>query len=349
MTASYTRYTLDFIRPGGTSRGVLTEKETYLLVLEDEDSWGIGECALFRGLSADDRPGYTEKLAWVCEHITLGCDALCAGLTEWPSLSFGVEQAFLSLSAPEPMHLFDTDFLHGAPIPINGLIWMGDAGFMEEQIRDRIQSGYRCLKLKIGSLDFDTEVGLIREVRNRFSAAELEIRVDANGAFTPEEAPARLDALAALDLHSIEQPICQGQWEAMQRLCRESPLPIALDEELIGVAGAGEKARLLDTVNPQYIILKPSLTGGYAASEEWIRLARSRGIGWWVTSALESNIGLNAIAQWTATFEPAMPQGLGTGSLFTNNFESPLRTADGKLWYCADHGWNIPLLRSICI
>ncbi|MBC2840702.1 o-succinylbenzoate synthase [Robiginitalea sp. SC105] len=348
MEASHIKYTLDFIRPGGTSRGVLTQKETHFLCLADGENWGIGECALFRGLSWDDRPGYQQQLDWACGNIHRGLEALREELCRWPSLVFGLEQAFRSLQGDSPMQLFDSGFTSGTPIPINGLIWMGDAGFMREQIRRKIAEGYRCLKLKIGSLDFETELALIRQVRQEFPEGELEIRVDANGAFTPGQAPERLHALAALGLHSIEQPIRQGQWEEMAALCRENILPIALDEELIGICDPEEKIQLLEAIRPQYIILKPSLIGGFAAGEEWIRLAGERNIGWWVTSALESNVGLNAIAQWTAGLETDMPQGLGTGSLFSNNFDSPLETDGGHLWYRADRDWNIPLLKSLC-
>ncbi len=348
MKASHTKYTLDFIRPGGTSRGVLTKKETWFILLEDGDAWGIGECGLFRGLSADDRPDFENRLDWACQNAHRGLERLREDLAEWPSLTFGLEQAFRSLESPFPLHLFDAPFLKGEPIPINGLIWMGEPEFMEAQIRKKIASGYRCLKLKIGALDFGTELEMLRGIRSKFRPGDLEIRVDANGAFAPGEALDKLEQLAALELHSIEQPIRQGQWDAMARICRESPLPVALDEELIGHFTTASRTRLLDAIHPAYIILKPSLVGGYAACEEWIELAGERGIGWWATSALESNIGLNAIAQWTSTQQTEMPQGLGTGSLFSNNFDSPLETAEGQLWYRAGKDWNIPLLKSIC-
>ena len=227
MTASFTPYRLKFIRPGGTSRGVLTEKETYFITLRNGIDWGIGECALFRGLSRDDRPGYEDQLHWACQNIGLGLKALSNELADWPSLVFGLEQAFRSLEAASPMEIFPSGFLKGSPIPINGLIWMGDLPFMEQQIGAKLAEGYRCLKLKIGALDFDRELELLRGLRRRFSPDELELRVDANGAFRPEEAAGRLQQLAELGLHSIEQPIKAGQWEAMARLCRESPLPIA--------------------------------------------------------------------------------------------------------------------------
>lgn len=348
MTASYARYQLSFIRPGGTSRGVLTEKETYFLVLREQGRWGIGECALFRGLSRDDRPDYEQKLQWACEHIHMGLEALRSELQDWPSLVFGLEQAFRSLSAEAPMELFPSEFLNGRPIPINGLIWMGDAGFMEAQIEQKLSEGYRCLKLKIGALGFETELGLLRSLRRRFSPEQLELRVDANGAFEPGEALAALRELSEFELHSIEQPIRAGQWEAMAGLCRETPLPIALDEELIALGPELDKRSFLQQLSPQFLILKPSLLGGFAACEQWIGLAGELGIGWWVTSALESNIGLNAIAQWTATLPTDMPQGLGTGALFSNNFDSPLKTADGQLWYEPARGWQVNKILELC-
>jgi len=348
MNASYTPYRLKVIRPGGTSRGVLTEKETYFIQLRRGKDWGIGECPLFRGLSRDDRPGYEAQLQWACRNIDLGLEALCQELADWPSLVFGLEQAFRSLEAPSPMELFPSDFLKGRPVPINGLIWMGDQAFMQRQIEAKLAEGYRCLKLKIGALDFESELELLRGLRRRFSPVELELRVDANGAFGPGEAAGRLQLLAELGLHSIEQPIRAGQWEAMARLCRESPLPIALDEELIPICDPARKRKLLEQVSPQFLILKPGLLGGFRSCEEWIWLAESLGIGWWVTSALESNIGLNAIAQWTATLKTEMPQGLGTGALFSNNFDSPLKTAGGFLWYDATRAWELDKIRKLC-
>ncbi|MDG1573070.1 o-succinylbenzoate synthase [Robiginitalea sp. M366] len=349
MKARYCSHILSFKRPGGTSRGVLTQKETHFITLSRGEAFGIGECGLFRGLSADDRPGFEQRLAQVCREAATDPESLLEGLREWPSIRFGLEQALRSLQAQHPMELYSSAFLSGTPVPINGLIWMGEPAFMQSQIEARLAEGYRCLKLKIGALDFDTEFRLLQGLRQRFPEELLELRVDANGAFTPEQAPGRLEQLAALGLHSIEQPIRAGQWAAMAALCRETPLPIALDEELIGVWDLTRQEALLDEIRPQYIILKPSLVGGWAASEAWIRQAEARGIGWWVTSALESNIGLNAIAQWTATLKTDMPQGLGTGSLFTNNLDSPLRTGGGSLHYDGSQGWNMDQLMNLCI
>jgi len=328
------KHILNFKRPSGTSRGVLTSKETFFLVIEQEDKKGIGECNLFRGLSADDVPNYEAKLQWVEQHLHLGEKALLEELKTFPSIQFGVEQAFRSVVAPHWYKLFPSNFTKGKDaIPINGLIWMGSPDFMKAQIKEKLAQGFRCIKMKIGAIDFEEEYRILKALRNEFSANDIEIRVDANGAFQATEALRYLERLATLQLHSIEQPIRAGQWEAMAELCEQTPLPIALDEELIGIFTREEKQRLLREIQPQYIILKPSLIGGYQGSEDWITLAETLGIGWWVTSALESNIGLNAIAQWTYTLHSPMPQGLGTGTLYTNNIPFPLYVENGHIGF----------------
>ena len=328
------KHILNFKRPSGTSRGVLTSKETFFLVIEQGDKKGIGECNLFRGLSADDVPNYEAKLQWVEQHLHLGEKALLEELKTFPSIQFGVEQAFRSVTAPQWYELFPSNFTKGKDaIPINGLIWMGSPDFMKMQIKEKLAQGFRCIKMKIGAIDFEEEYRILKTLRNEFSANDIEIRVDANGAFQANEALRYLERLATLQLHSIEQPIRAGQWEAMAELCEQTPLPIALDEELIGVFTREEKQRLLREIQPQYIILKPSLIGGYRGSEEWITLAETLGIGWWATSALESNIGLNAIAQWTYTLHNPMPQGLGTGALYTNNLPFPLYVENGYIGF----------------
>jgi len=350
MKAHYTKYLLEFKVPGGTSRGILTEKETWFLILEDNNSKGIGECGLFRGLSFDDVPDFEDKLDWVCSHIHWSKDRLLRELTDFPSIQFGLEQAFLSLEGSTPFDLFPSEFtINEQPIPINGLVWMGELEFMQRQIKEKIMQGFNCLKLKIGALSFDTELELLAQIRKEYSVEALELRVDANGAFNPDDALEKVRVLSQYDLHSIEQPIKPGNPEAMAALCDQTPLPIALDEELIGITDVTNKAEILQTIKPQYIILKPSLVGGYAGSEEWIRLAEKLDIGWWITSALESNIGLNAIAQWTYTLGVRMPQGLGTGSLFTNNIESPLVVENGGLRYQQDISWNTEVITELCI
>ena len=328
------KHILNFKRPSGTSRGVLTSKETFFLVIEQGDKKGIGECNLFRGLSADDVPDYEAKLQWVEQHLHWGEEALLKELVTFPSIQFGVEQAFRSVVAPQWYELFPSNFTKGKDaIPINGLIWMGSPDFMKTQIKEKLAQGFRCIKMKIGAIDFEEEYRILKALRNEFSANDIEIRVDANGAFQATEALRYLERLATLQLHSIEQPIRAGQWEAMAELCELTPLPIALDEELIGIFTREEKQGLLREIQPQYIILKPSLIGGYRGSEEWITLAETLGIGWWITSALESNIGLNAIAQWTYTLHNPMPQGLGTGALYTNNLPFPLYVENGHLGF----------------
>ena len=340
MKVRFKKYTLNFKRPSGTSRGVLRQKETYFIEITDGNRSGLGECGLFRGLSYDDVPGFEAQLAAVCKALEVGEDtsALCAN---YPSIQMGVEMALLSFNSTTPFQLFNTAFSRGQqPIAINGLVWMGDVFFMRQQVFDKIDAGFDCIKLKIGALDFEVECQLLAEIRERYPAKDVTLRVDANGAFSSNEAFDKLKILAEFDLHSIEQPIAAGQHKAMADLCAKTPLPIALDEELIGVMQHDAKQKLLDDINPQYIILKPSLLGGFAASEAWIGLAEERHIQWWVTSALESNVGLNAIAQWTASLHTSTPQGLGTGSLFTNNIESPLVVAKGVLHHNNSLTWG---------
>lgn len=350
MKASYKKYILDFKRPSGTSRGVLRKKETWFLILEESGKYGIGECGILRGLSADDVEGYEEKLAWTCTNTALGKDALWNALIDFPSIQFGVEQAFLSLQSKNPFILFPSEFLENeSPIPINGLIWMGDETYMHEQIVEKLAEGFRCIKIKIGAIDFKTEVSLLASIRKKYSKEQIEIRVDANGFFKPGQALENLQILAQYDLHSIEQPIRPGNGETMRQLCEISPIPIALDEELIGVTNDSAKENLLRTIRPQYIILKPSFVGGYQGCKQWIDLAENLKIGWWITSALESNIGLNAIAQWTYTLGSKMPQGLGTGSLYINNFKSPLEVENGNLFYKKDKDWETDLINKLCI
>jgi o-succinylbenzoate synthase len=346
MQATYHKHILNFKRPSGTSRGILKQKETWFIHLVSEEKQGIGECGILRSLSIDDVPEYEEKLRWTCENIHLGEEKLLQALIEFPSIQFGVEQAFRSLRATSPYILHPSAFTENKEaININGLIWMGDEAFMKSQIKDKLAEGFSCIKMKIGAIDFDTEIKLLQSIRKEYSASDIELRVDANGAFTPENALEKLKRLSELELHSIEQPIKQGQLEEMAKLCEITPLPIALDEELIGVFYNSDKKKVIETIRPQFIILKPSLVGGYAGSEEWISLAAEHDIDWWITSALESNIGLNAIAQWTHTLQNPLPQGLGTGSLYTNNFDSPLIIQNGALHYDNTLSWKVPYIK----
>jgi o-succinylbenzoate synthase len=345
LKLSYTPHTLQFKFDARTSRGAISEHRVYFIHLWHEDSpegKGVGECAPLAGLSIDDRPDLEQKLQEVArlvndQQVQLEAEIPLPHelqLQEWPALRFALETALLDLHHGGQRLIYSNAFSRGeAGIPINGLIWMGDRRFMQEQIEKKLKEGYSCLKLKIGGLDFVQELEMLQSIREVVSSYELTVRVDANGAFTPQEAYKKLERLARYDLHSIEQPIKQGQHVAMAQLCAYTPVPIALDEELIGVQQPEAKAQLLEYIKPQYIILKPTLVGGLAASAEWIELAEARRIGWWITSALESNIGLNAISQFTANYDITMPQGLGTGRLYHNNIPSALQIERGQLWY----------------
>ncbi|MBL4939100.1 MAG: o-succinylbenzoate synthase [Lutibacter sp.] len=345
MKAFYKKYILNFKQASGTSRGILHTKETFFLKLVDENSIGIGECAVFRGLSIDDRPDYEEKLQWLCKNINHDVTHLLNELIEFPSIQFGLEQAILSLNSAITFELFPSKFTQfKGNIKINGLVWMGDKSFMKHQISKKIEAGFSVIKMKIGAIDFETEISLLKSIRKEFSSNDIELRVDANGAFSPFEALEKLKRLSEYEIHSIEQPIKQGQVNEMAMLCDKTPIPIALDEELIGIFDVTSKQKLLQIIKPQYIILKPSLVGGFKGSEEWIQLANKEQIGWWITSALESNVGLNAIAQWTYSLENNMPQGLGTGSLFSNNIVSPLEVKNGCLFYNNSKNWNFNLI-----
>jgi o-succinylbenzoate synthase len=345
INASYSKRTLLFKQPAGTSRGVLTQKEVFYLTLVEKENpsiKGIGEIAPIPKLSPDAVPELEEKIKELVQKINNGNEILENELDGFPAVQFGYETALKGLDEESPILLFPSDFTSGKRgIPINGLIWMGPKEFMLWQVEEKLAAGFTCLKLKIGAIDFESEMDILRSIRKRFPSEQLEIRVDANGAFSPENALSILEVLSNFNLHSIEQPIKAGQITAMKKLCAQTPLPIALDEELIGITDRIEKEKLLDEIQPQYIILKPTLTGGIKASEEWISLAEERGIGWWVTSALESNIGLNVITQWTATLDTSNFQGLGTGALFTNNIESPLYVSEGFIRYNPQQNWNL--------
>ena len=366
MTYSIEERLFHFKQPAGTSRGIYTVRRSWFVTFKDHRGrQGMGECAPLPNLSCDDIPDYATVLSRYCEQVCRRLESdKCldemeeecyrredisallsfvsqkqrsfSSIKESPSMLFGIETALLNLFAGSPV-IFNTPFALGKEgIPINGLVWMGSYDEMLSRMEEKMKAGFRCIKLKIGAIDFEHELNLIRIIRQHFNRNEIELRVDANGAFTPNDALSKLEKLAQFDIHSIEQPIHQHQWTAMASLCRQSPLPIALDEELIGVNDTTRKEELLDTISPAYIILKPSLHGGMAGAEEWIRLARERHISSWITSALESNVGLNAIAHFTAfVYGPgiAMPQGLGTGQLFTDNIPMPLAIKSDMLWY----------------
>lgn len=325
---------LHFKQPAGTSRGVYTTRRSWFLRVSDGSAVGVGECAPLPDLSCDARPDYTAVLRRFCDDVERTGRIPYDDLRDYPSMLFGLETALLSLHRGSL--LFDTPFARGEQgIPINGLVWMGSFDEMSARIEQKISQGFRCIKLKIGAIDFDDELLLLKRIRDRFGPRELELRVDANGAFSFDEALYKLELLSQYALHSIEQPIRAGQWANMAELCRESPLRIALDEELIGINDPDQKRQLLSIIKPAYIVLKPSLHGGMQGCREWIDTARDMQIGSWITSALESNVGLNAIAQFcSSVYGDAItfPQGLGTGQLFTDNIPLPLEIRDARLW-----------------
>jgi len=354
VRAEYTKYRLNFKFDAGTSRGVLKTKDTFFIRVSSDQFSGVlgyGEAGPLPQLSTDDVPGFEEKLQLVCRDISgISVPGTEEGIldfvsekvpTELPSVRFAMETALLDLLNGGRRRVLKNAFYDDhQSIAINGLIWMGTREFMLEQIRQKLDQNYNCIKLKIGSIDFEQECGLLEFIRKQYSADQVTLRVDANGAFSAKEALSKLRRLADYGLHSIEQPIKQGQREAMNALCRLSPVPIALDEELIGVNDIREKQSLLREINPQYIILKPTLVGGIQSTREWIALAEEMGVGWWMTSALESNIGLNAVAQLTSTYHPNIPQGLGTGQLYHNNIDSPMTIDKGEIVYDAHRGWG---------
>jgi o-succinylbenzoate synthase len=341
IKAKYITIDLQFKFPAGTSRGILLHKPSSFLILEKNGFKGIGECSTIPDLSIDPQDTYYHKLNEVCRLLNEGVVPEIIDLSAYPSIAFGLETALLDLRAKGSKVLFHSLFSEGkGGIPINGLVWMGEKEFMQKQIREKIATGYHCIKLKVGAIDFETELEILSGIRQQFSPDDIEIRVDANGAFSPAEALQKVERLAAFHIHSIEQPIRQGQLDVMAELCRQSPIPIVLDEELIGV-NSEDKETVIEKIKPAFIILKPSLIGGFRESEEWIRLAEKHHVGWWITSAMEANIGLNAIAQWTSTLNSPMPQGLGTGQLYHNNIPSPLTIENAQLFYKEDVNWDL--------
>ncbi len=342
LKAVWTKYTLRFIRQSRTSREILDEKDTYFIKIYDTQNptiEGWGEAALFGGLSADDTPEFTNILDDCCASINdIDINAIPSS-----AIRMGIETALSDLNNGGQHQPFMSGQI--PPTCINGLIWMGDKQFMLDEIAKKLHLGFRCLKLKIGGIDFENELDILHSIRKHYSPDSLELRLDANGAFTPENAMSRLERLSKYIIHSIEQPIKAGQISSIAAICRESPIPIALDEELIGLKSDDEKCAILDEIKPSYIILKPTLCGGFKESDQWIEFAKNRGIGWWATSALESNIGLNAIARWTTTHKVSMPQGLGTGQVYSNNIDSPLRLEGERLTSDTDNIWNFDAIK----
>lgn len=332
---------LHFKQPAGTSRGVYTERRIWLVNVSDGEAVGVGECAPLLDLSCDamEPAVYNKVLRGFCDQVEQTGEIPYEEMRDYPSMLFGLETAMMDVRGKKEdgrSVLFNTPFARGEQgITINGLVWMGNHEEMLQRMEEKLKLGFRCVKLKVGAIDFDQELDLVKRIRERFSYHEVELRLDANGGFRPDEALYKLELLSQYAIHSIEQPIKQKQWAMMAELCRESPLPIALDEELIGINDPDAKRQMLRIIKPRYIVLKPSLHGGMMGCREWIEIAKDEGIGSWITSALESNIGLNAIAQFCSEVygeNIKMPQGLGTGQLFTDNIPMPLEIRGDKLW-----------------
>lgn len=359
LKIDFTSHTLNFKKPAGTSRGTLHEKQSWFIKLyesSDPAIYGLGEISTLPGLSLDHGSDFERILKNLSQVIgserlpmtqadafdvvrNLVPDAL-------PSVRFALETALLDLSNGGHREVFSNEFyLASRPLPINGLIWMGDFESMKSQVGAKIREGYDCIKIKVGALDFDQECTLLKRIRDEFKSDKVTLRLDANGAFLTNEVLLKLKRLTGFDIHSIEQPIMPKQPEAMALICQKSEIPIALDEELIGIHNNTARRELLEDLMPSYIILKPSLLGGFDAAVQWIDIAASFGIGWWITSALESNVGLNALAQFTASYNPELPQGLGTGQLFTNNIDSPLQVRAGEICYSSDGIWDDSILK----
>lgn len=359
LKAVFAKYTLDFKFEAGTSRGVLTHKDSYFVKIFDSENpsvFGLGECAPLKGLSIDDRPDFELQLLGICENFnTLELEVYPWNLNiileqvldkSFPSVVFGFETAMLDLMNGGKRKVFNNAFARAErQLDINGLVWMGNKDFMLKQIDQKLEAGYHTIKMKVGAIDFEKECDLLAYIRKRYSAEQITLRVDANGAFSQEEVVEKLKRLSEYQLHSIEQPIRQGNESFMAELCQTTPIPIALDEELIGVREYTDKYRLLKKIMPQYIILKPTLVGGFQQCREWIENANRLKIGWWMTSALESNVGLNAITQFTAEFNNPLPQGLGTGQLYHNNIASPLEIKEGKIRHNPQNAWDLEPLQ----
>lgn len=349
LSAYYQKYALHFKSPVLTSRGSMAVKNGYYLFITDGDQTGIGECSYIEGLSRDDLDNYEEKLDELCLSVTSSLHTSLIDLDEFPSIRFGYETAMRDLKKGGVQQLFESDFTKGkAGIPINGLVWMGSKDFMREQINRKLEDGFNCIKIKVGAIDFADELMLLHFIRQQFPADVIEIRLDANGAFNKDDVFKKLEALAQFGIHSIEQPVKPGQYALMEKLCSSPVIPVALDEELITLQHIS-KDRLLRQLKPQYLILKPSLLGGWQVCDEWIELAGQNNIGWWATSALESNIGLNAVAQWVGAKTITLPQGLGTGGLYTDNVASPLYIEKGCLHYEPSAAWGTLHARSASI
>jgi len=341
-------YTLDFKRPAATSRGALQTRDVVFLRATHTERPGLtgwGECGPLPGLSIDDRPDFQAQVHDVCQQINAGHAPATLDLAHWPSLAFGLEMALLDLQTGGQQRLFDTPFSNGAAaLTTHGLIWMDTPAKVVEQIERKLEQGFRVIKLKVGALPLAEECAILAAIRQNYAVEQVTLRLDANGAFTPATTLATLHQLAQFDVHFLEQPIKPGQWPALAEICAQSPIPIALDEELIGVQPDQQQV-LLATIRPQHLIIKPGLLGGFAASKSWIRLAENYGSGWWINSMLESNIGLNAICQWTSALDSGRVHGLGTGQLFANNIPAPLGLRGPQLEVATDDGWDFSCIQ----
>jgi o-succinylbenzoate synthase len=354
LCASVVSKTFIFHFQARTSRGAMKDRPSLFIKLWNDrqpEVYGLGECAPLEGLSPETFAEAESTLRSIADQInSSGYSAPEVNhINQFMSLRphqgfssvvFALETALRDLAYGGRRVVFDNAFVRGAVIPINGLIWMGGMDFMLQQIEIKVREGFRCLKIKVGGIDFEKECDTLQYVRRKYYREDITLRLDANGAFKADDAPYKLKELSRFAIHSIEQPLKPGH-PALPTLCSTSPIPIALDEELIGVATTAEKEELLNRINPSFLILKPTLHGGLSSVGEWVRMAEQRGIGWWITSALESNIGLNAIAQLTCQLGATLPQGLGTGQLYTNNIESPLRVEAGLLRYDTGAAWRL--------
>lgn len=337
------RHLLHFTFEAKTSRDTLHVRPVwFILVKENNLLVAVGECAWLNGLSPEKESELEPRLQEVCSNFNeyLTRPDL---LKSWPSLQMAMDMIRAQLNSKQLFNPFPGTFSQGGTeIPINGLVWMGDKDSMLNSIRTKISEGYKCVKLKIGGIDFNDELRILEYIRKDFDENAIEIRLDANGAFEKNKARLKLESLAKFGIHSIEQPIKQGQWNEMANLISYSPIPIALDEELIGITEKDEREKMLEDLKPDYIILKPSLIGGFTSSKEWIDFANKFGIKWWLTSMLESNIALNALCQWVSTQDTGnLPQGLGTGKLYSNNIDCGLNTSGGFIRFNPEVKWDI--------
>lgn len=354
LQASYTKRTFHFSFNARTSRGAIKQRDSWFLKIYDSanpEVFGIGEAAPVGGLSREKPGDVHDQFEAVVEKINKQDKLPATGslkdihsafdsLNLSSSVYLAVETAFLDYFNGGKRIIFDNDFHKGKPLEINGLVWMGGLDFMLQQVSIKVDDGFTCIKLKIGGLNFEKELDILQFVRRKYFRDQITIRLDANGAFKADQALNKLVGLSTYDIHSIEQPIKPGS-PFLAELCQKTPIPIALDEELTGIQTRKEKEELLDRIKPQYLVLKPTLHGGFLGCAEWIEVADARKIGWWLTSSMESNLGLNALAQFASQYSNPLPQGLGTGMIFKDNIPSPLEVKKGKLIWNSKESWDL--------